>query len=71
MVCHGEVVKLKPHPKRMTGFYLTLSAGGACGGLFVGLVAPNIFRDYFEWQLGLLACGLLFADLYLQSKPAC
>lgn len=70
MVCHGEVVKLKPHPKRMTGFYLTLSAGGACGGLFVGLVAPNIFRDYFEWQLSLLACGLLFADLYLQSTPA-
>jgi len=69
MVCHGEVVKLKPAPQRMTGFYLTLSAGGACGGVFVGLLAPSIFQNYYEWQLGLLACMLLFADLHLQSSP--
>lgn len=65
MVCHGEVVALKPDSSRMTSFYLTLSAGGAFGGIFVGLIAPTIFRGYFEWQLGLLACILLFVDLYL------
>ena len=68
MVCHGELVRLKPHPSRLTSFYMTLSAGGAFGGIFVGLLAPTIFRGYFEWQLGLFACVLVFLETYLQSN---
>jgi spermidine synthase len=68
MVCHGELVKLKPHPTRLTSFYMTLSAGGACGGIFVGLLAPVMFNGYFEWQLGLLACIMVFLESYLQSN---
>ena len=41
MVCHGELVRLKPHPRYLTGFYVIVSLGGAVGGLFVGLLAPN------------------------------
>src|SRR5216117_1805985 len=48
MVCHGELVRLKPHPRYLTQFYLLVSLGGAAGGLFVGLVAPNLFRAYYE-----------------------
>lgn len=70
MVCHGELVRLKPNSQHLTSFYLTMSAGGACGGLFVGLLAPLIFRGYFEWQLSLLACILLFADCYLRESAA-
>jgi hypothetical protein len=70
MVCHGEVVALKPCSTKLTSFYLTMSAGGACGGIFVGLIAPTIFRGYFEWQLSLLACILLFAELYLSYNPS-
>ncbi len=70
MVCHGELVRLKPNSQHLTSFYLTMSAGGACGGLFVGLIAPLIFRGYFEWQLSLLACILLFADCYLRESAA-
>ncbi len=70
MVCHGELVRLKPNAQHLTSFYLTMSAGGACGGLFVGLLAPLIFRGYFEWQLSLLACILLFADCYLRESAA-
>lgn len=69
VVCHGEVVATKPDESRMTSFYLTLSAGGAFGGILVGLIAPTVFRGYFEWQLALLACILLFVDLYLQYIP--
>jgi len=29
MVCHGELVRLKPHPRYLTSFYLVISAGGA------------------------------------------
>lgn len=68
MVCHGELVRLKPKPIRLTSFYLTLSAGGACGGIFVGLLAPFMFMGYFEWQLGLLGCILVFMESYLQSN---
>lgn len=50
MVCHGELVRMRPHPKYLTSFYLCLSAGGAAGGLFVGLIAPRIFTDYYEWH---------------------
>ena len=53
MVCHGELARLKPHPRYLTSFYVTVSLGGAIGGLFVGLVAPNLFRAYYEFPIGL------------------
>jgi hypothetical protein len=59
MVCHGELVRRKPHPRHLTLFYLMLSLGGALGGLFVGLVAPAAFPAYFELPIGLFLCALL------------
>jgi len=57
MVCHGELARLKPHPRHLTGFYVTVSLGGALGGLFVGLAAPNLFRAYYEFPIGLGLCA--------------
>jgi hypothetical protein len=59
MVCHGELARLKPHPSRLTSFYLMVSLGGALGGLFVGLVAPRLFPGTFELQVGLAMCAIL------------
>ena len=59
MVCHGELVRLKPHPNYLTRFYLLISAGGAAGGIFIALIAPQIFSGFWEFQLGLLGCVLL------------
>jgi SAM-dependent methyltransferase len=59
MVCHGELARLKPHPKYLTHFYLMISAGGAVGGLLVGLVAPHLFDALYELQIGLALCALL------------
>ncbi len=53
MVCHGELMRLRPHPRRLTEYYLLISAGGALGGAFVSLVAPLVFKTFFEWPLGL------------------
>lgn len=53
MVCHGELYRLKPPPRQLTSYFLLISAGGALGGFFVAIVAPAIFSDYRELQLGL------------------
>jgi hypothetical protein len=53
MICHGELVKLKPGINQLTSFYLAVSAGGAAGGIFVALVAPRIFSSFIELQLSI------------------
>ncbi len=55
VVCHGELARSKPNPRHLTHFYLSLAAGGAVGGLLVGLVAPHVFDNYWEMPLALLA----------------
>ncbi len=70
MVCHGELARLKPHPRFLTGFYVLISLGGAVGGLFVGLVAPNLFRGYYEFPIGLALCAaVVFLVLARQLWP--
>lgn len=59
MVCHGELVRLKPHPAFLTRFYLLVSAGGAAGGIFVAIIAPRIFAGFWEFHFGLIGCVLL------------
>jgi spermidine synthase len=71
MVCHGELVRLKPDPKYLTVFYLSISAGGALGGLFVGMIAPVVFDTLLELHIGIVAgCLLLLAVIYRdESSP--
>ncbi len=61
MVCHGELARLKPDTRHLTSYYLHMSAGGALGGLAVSLVAPLIFKTFFEWTLSLLVGFILVA----------
>jgi SAM-dependent methyltransferase len=56
MVCHGELVRLRPAPRRLTEYYLWIAAGGALGGMLVSLAAPAAFNTFHEWPLGLIAC---------------
>ncbi|MEQ1828165.1 MAG: hypothetical protein ABL921_19555, partial [Pirellula sp.] len=51
-LCHGELVRLRPQATAyLTEFYLCISGGGACGGIFASLVAVNFFVDYYEWPM--------------------
>jgi len=68
MVCHGEMVRLKPPAKHLTFFYLMVSLGGAIGGIFVTFVAPEIFSDFWEWPIGLVLVLLLAAVSFIR-KP--
>ena len=68
MVCHGELVRQKPSSHHLTGFYLAVSAGGALGGFFVSILAPQIFLQYFEYPLVLIACWGIFICVALRDK---
>lgn len=59
MFCHGELVARKPHPRHLTAFYLSLSLGGALGGIFVGLIAPLLFTRFYELHLAVFGCWAL------------
>lgn len=59
LFCNGELAHRKPAPRYLTHFYLTISVGGAVGGLLVALVAPRVFPTYFELPIALIAVGVL------------
>ncbi len=68
MVCHGELARLKPDPRHLTGFYLMISLGGTLGGVFVALIAPHVFHTYLELPLAMVACPAL-AAIVLWAAP--
>ncbi len=70
MICHGELYRLKPHPAQLTAFYLLIAAGGALGGLFVALVAPAVFNNYYELHLSLALLVVLLLVVSAQDHAA-
>lgn len=61
---HGRLYDLRPGPAQLTRFYLTMSAGGALGGVFTALAAPLVFD--WAWEHPLLVLG---AALLMPLKP--
>jgi len=71
MLCHGELVRVKPPAKSLTLFYLCVATGGALGGLFVATICPYIFYDYFEFNLVQIAvcavAGVVLVRSYAEA----
>jgi SAM-dependent methyltransferase len=67
MVCHGELARLKPDPKYLTHFYLMIAAGGALGGLLVGLLAPHFLNALYEMPVSLVVCAALVSYVLRQD----
>ncbi|HXH17400.1 MAG TPA: fused MFS/spermidine synthase [Sphingomonas sp.] len=65
---HTALYRKRPAPDRLTGFYLAMSAGGALGGVFAGLVAPVVFDWTYEYPLLILAAGALVPQVYLIAQ---
>jgi hypothetical protein len=59
MLCHGELVRRRPGPEGNSRFMLFIAAGGALGSLAAGLLAPLVFRGFFELQLGIIGIFVL------------
>jgi len=58
LACHGEAYLRRPAADRLTEFYLWTSFGGVLGGVFAGLIAPNVFNNIYEYPI-LIAAALL------------
>jgi len=69
ILCNGELYRVRPEPALLGKFYFFTALGGVLGSLFVGVVAPAIFIDYTEYQIGFqLSCVVVLAILLQSDK---
>ncbi|MHB8381772.1 MAG: polyamine aminopropyltransferase [Candidatus Binataceae bacterium] len=68
MVCHGELVRLRPHRRGLTSFYLMLSAGGAVGGIFSVMLAPILFREFVDFRFATWTCVVLVTISLMRDR---
>ncbi|HAP08725.1 MAG TPA: hypothetical protein DCR20_12925 [Planctomycetaceae bacterium] len=68
MLCHGELARLRPAAQHLTLFYLTTAAGGACGGIVVGVLAPLLLPQYWEHDLAILSAALLAIGVWFGER---
>jgi hypothetical protein len=50
-LCHPALAASRPDPRQLTEFYFWLALGGALGGVFAAVIAPNVFSTIFEYPL--------------------
>ncbi len=68
LMAHSALVKAKPAAAHLTEFYLIMALGGALGGFFNAIIAPNFFVIPLEYGLVLiLATFIRYSDEGVQS----
>ncbi len=70
MVCHGEAARARPRAESLTAFYLSIATGGAVGGIVVGLLAPRLFPNYWEYPLGVLGCVAIVLSVSMRERSS-
>ncbi|MEM9372864.1 MAG: fused MFS/spermidine synthase [Planctomycetota bacterium] len=65
---HGRLAGSRPHPSRLTEFYLLISIGGAMGGLFNGVLAPLVFDDVYEYHASLVLALLMLPSAVVRFR---
>jgi spermidine synthase len=71
LFCHGELYRRRPGPRYATQYYLFIAAGGALGSMFVGVLAPIIFRGSYELAWSLVYTAALAAILMWKDNMGC
>ncbi len=59
VVFHGWLVDARPEAAHLTAFYLTMSVGGALGGVFNGWIAPELFSRNADYLVVLALSAAL------------
>ena len=63
LACHTELADSRPRATHLTEFYLIMSFGGALGGFFNAIIAPQFFIIPLEYALALgAACFMRYAS---------
>jgi hypothetical protein len=70
MICHGELYRIRPGARHLSGFYLSLALGGAMGGVFAAVVAPLVFHGMWELHLSVAACALVCVVIMWGSRTS-
>jgi SAM-dependent methyltransferase len=70
LFCNGELALRRPPARFLTHFYLMISLGGALGAVLVGIGAPWIFTDFYEFHLTLLLMFFMAAFVFWNQTPA-
>jgi spermidine synthase len=76
LLCHGELYRRRPPPALLTEFYFCISLGGAVGGVFAALIAPQLFSLVYEYPLLIVAAllalpGMLAPDRRHMLREVC
>ncbi len=59
LMCHYELARDRPSPQYLTQYFLIMSFGGVCGGIFNSLIAPLVFTHAYEFPLALIVACLM------------
>ena len=70
LVCHGELSRSRPAARHLTAFYMWMSAGGVIGGIFAGLIAPNVFSWVLEYPALIVLAILCRPGLEMPTDTA-
>ena len=70
MVCHGELVRLKPAERYLTSFYLMVAVGGALGGILAAVIAPKVFTGYWEFHFAIWASALMLFIVVIRDPQS-
>ncbi len=69
LFAHRRLYEARPSGGHLTLFYLVMSVGGALGGLFNSIVAPNLFSTLLEGNVTVIAGFLLLLPARLVPSP--
>lgn len=67
LVAHGNLYESRPPTRYLTNFYLTIAIGGWLGGTLIILIAPHLFKGFFEYPILLSALGVTYLSFQFRS----
>ncbi len=67
LYAHALLYADRPSASHLTTFYVTMSVGGALGGFFNSIVAPNLFNALYEGAITVAVAAILLLDR--KSRP--
>ena len=70
MLCHGELVRLRPGASHLTAFYVVVALGGALGGVLVGVAAPLLLPDVWEFHLAIVLGWVVVAVVWSRDRTS-